>query len=234
MLLGKYGRTKIKSCLVKKVLKFRFFEEKPEPKILCLGAHPDDIEIGCGGTILRLLEEAPEAQFCWVVFSGNQKRCEEAWQSAALFLKESKSKKIHVEQFREAYFPFIGVQIKDYFEKLKTEFSPDLIFTHYSKDAHQDHRLISNLTWNTFRDHFILEYEIPKYEGDLGNPNLHVCLTETHVTQKINHICSIFQTQKEKQWFDQETFRSILRLRGVECNSPSKFAEAFYCHKIVL
>ena len=233
MLLGKYGR-KIKSCLVKKVLKFRFFEETPEPNILCLGAHPDDIEIGCGGTILRLLEEVPEAQFFWVVFSGSQNRCEEARQSVDLFLKEAKSKKIDIEQFRESYFPFIGGQIKDCFEKLKTEFAPDLIFTHYTNDAHQDHRLISNLTWNTFRDHFILEYEIPKYEGDLGSPNLHVCLSETHVTQKISHIYSIFQTQKEKQWFDPETFRSILRLRGVECNSPSRFAEAFYCHKIVV
>ena len=219
---------------MEKLLNFRFFVEKSEPKILCLGAHPDDIEIGCGGTILRLLEEAPNAQFFWVVFSGNQKRCKEAYQSADLFLKEAKLKKIAIEQFRESYFPFIGVQIKDCFERLKTELSPDLIFTHYSNDAHQDHRLISNLTWNTFRDHFILEYEIPKYDGDWGNPNLHVCLAETHVTQKINHICSIFRTQKEKPWFDQETFRSILRLRGVECNSPSRFAEAFYCHKIVL
>ena len=219
---------------MKKVLKFRLFGKNQEPKILCLGAHPDDIEIGCGGTILRLIEEAPKAQFCWVVFSGNQKRREEAFQSADFFLREAKSKKIFVEKFRESYFPFIGAQIKDYFEKLKREFSPDLIFTHYSSDAHQDHRLISDLTWNTFRDHFILEYEIPKYDGDFGNPNLHICLTESHVTQKTSHICSIFQTQKEKQWFDEETFRSILRLRGVKCNSPSRFAEAFYCPKIVL
>jgi len=219
---------------VKKVLKFSFFGKNQELKILCLGAHPDDIEIGCGGTILRLVEEAPKAQFCWVVFSGNPKRSEEACQSADFFLREAKSKKIFVEKFRESYFPFIGAQIKDFFEKLKTEFSPDLIFTHYSSDAHQDHRLISDLTWNTFRDHFILEYEIPKYDGDFGNPNLHICLTESHVTQKTSHICNIFQTQKEKQWFDEETFRSILKLRGVECNSPSRFAEAFYCPKIVL
>jgi LmbE family N-acetylglucosaminyl deacetylase len=219
---------------VKKVLRLRFFGENPEPKILCLGAHPDDIEIGCGGTVLRFVEEIPNAQFYWVVFSGNQKRREEACQSADFFLKNAKSRKIVVKQFRESYFPFIGAQIKDCFEMLKTEFSPDLIFTHYSNDAHQDHRLISNLTWNTFRDHFILEYEIPKYEGDMGNPNLHVRLTEYHATQKTSHICSIFQTQKEKPWFDEETFRSILRLRGVQCNSPSRFAEAFYCSKIVL
>jgi LmbE family N-acetylglucosaminyl deacetylase len=211
-----------------------FFGINQEPRILCLGAHPDDIEIGCGGTILRILNEVPAAQFCWVVFSGNQERREEAFQSADLFLRGVKSKKVFVEKFRESYFPFIGAQIKDWFEKLKTEFSPDLIFTHYSKDAHQDHRLISILTWNTFRDHFVLEYEVPKYDGDLGNPNLNVCLTEAHVKQKTSYICNTFQTQKEKQWFDEETFRSILRLRGVECNSPSRFAEAFYCSKIVI
>jgi LmbE family N-acetylglucosaminyl deacetylase len=215
------------------MLKFRLFSQVQDPKILCLGAHPDDIEIGCGGTILRILKEAPEAQFRWTVFSGNQKRREEANQSADILLKEVKSKKIVFEQFKESYFPFNGAQIKDTFEKIKTEFSPDLIFTHYSKDAHQDHRLISELTWNTFRDNLILEYEIPKYEGDLGNPNLHVCLSESDVETKTSHILSIFQTQKTKSWFDEETFRSILRLRGVECNSPSRFAEAFYCNKIV-
>jgi LmbE family N-acetylglucosaminyl deacetylase len=233
-LLGRYGKTKTKHCLVEKVLKPIFFGENQKPKILCLGAHPDDIEIGCGGTILRLIEEAPDARFYWIVFSGNKKRREEAGQGADFFLKEVKSKKIDVEQFRESYFPFIGGRIKNFFEKLKMEFSPDLIFTHYSNDAHQDHRLISNLTWNTFRNQLILEYEIPKYEGDLGNPNLHVCLTEFQVTQKTSHICRIFQTQKGKQWFDEETFRSILRLRGVQCNSPSGLAEAFYCNKIVL
>jgi len=216
------------------MLNVKVFGVIPEPKILCLGAHPDDIEIGCGGTILRIIKEEPEAQFRWVVFSGDKKRREEAYQGADFFLQSAKSKKIDIEHFRDSYFPFIGGRIKDFFEKLKTEFSPDLIFTHYSIDAHQDHRLISNLTWNTFRDQFILEYEIPKYEGDFGNPNLHVCLTEFQVKQKTSHICSIFQTQKEKPWFDEEVFRAILRLRGVECNSPSRFAEAFYCPKIVL
>jgi LmbE family N-acetylglucosaminyl deacetylase len=216
------------------MLNVKVFGVIPEPNILCLGAHPDDIEIGCGGTILRIIEEAPEARFLWVVFSGNQKRREEAFQGADLFLKGAKSKKTIVEDFRESYFPFIGAQIKDRFEEVKAEFSPDFIFTHYSNDAHQDHRLISNLTCNTFRDHLILEYEIPKYDGDLGNPNLHVCISKSHVAQKIENIRGIFQTQRKKQWFDEETLESILRLRGVGCNSPSKFAEAFYCSKIVL
>ncbi len=202
-------------------------------KILCLGAHPDDIEIGCGGTLLRLIEEVHKAQFCWVVFSGDEKRGKEAYESPKVFLEKVKSKKIDVQQFRDSYFPFVGADIKDYFEKLKKEFSPDIVFTHYTNDAHQDHRLISNLTWNTFRDHFILEYEVPKYDGDLGTPNLYVHLDESHVQRKINYICDVFQTQKKQQWFTKETFRSILRIRGVESNSPSKYAEAFYCRKMV-
>jgi LmbE family N-acetylglucosaminyl deacetylase len=219
----------VKKCM----LKVRFFEENQKPNILCLGAHPDDIEIGCGGTILRLTEQVPETQFCWVVFSGDEKRGKEACESAKLFLKKVKNKKIEVQDFKESYFPFVGAKIKDFFEKLKNEFSPDIVFTHYANDAHQDHRLISNLTWNTFRDHFILEYEVPKYDGDLGTPNLYVHLNESDVRRKIKHIFNIFRTQKEKQWFTEETFKSILRIRGVESNSPTKYAEAFYCRKIV-
>jgi LmbE family N-acetylglucosaminyl deacetylase len=219
--------------MLKKMLKFKFFGEQKDPKFLCLGAHHDDIEIGCGGTILRILAEIPNAQICWVVFSGNQERREEGCKSAGLFLKNAKWKKTDFKQFKESFFPFFGAQIKDSFEKLRADFSPDLIFTHYSKDAHQDHRLISNLTYNTFRDHLIFEYEIPKYDGDLGNPNLFVSLSKSEVARKIENICGIFQTQKDKQWFDEETFKAILRLRGVECNSTSKYAEAFYCTKIV-
>jgi LmbE family N-acetylglucosaminyl deacetylase len=214
------------------VLKLRFLENT-RLKVLCLGAHPDDIEIGCGGTILRLIEEIPEAPFCWVVFSGDEKRGREAHKSANLFLNGVKSKKITIKQFRESYFPFIGAQIKDYFEELKTKFFPDLIFTHYNNDAHQDHRLISNLTWNTFRDHLILEYEVPKYDGDLGTPNLYIHLDGSHVQRKISYICDVFQTQKERQWFNEETFRSLLKIRGVESNSPNRYAEAFYSRKAV-
>jgi LmbE family N-acetylglucosaminyl deacetylase len=210
----------------------RFFGESKKPKILCLGAHADDVEIGCGGTILRLISEVPEVQFYWVVFSGGSKRAKEAHQSANFFLRGAGSKVITVQDYRESYFPFFGADIKDFFEKLRKDISPDLVFTHYKNDAHQDHRLLSELTWNTFRNHFILEYEIPKYDGDLGNPNLYVYLDESVVQKKVKFICDVFQSQNEKQWFNEETFRSILRIRGVESNSPSKYAEAFYCRKI--
>jgi LmbE family N-acetylglucosaminyl deacetylase len=218
---------------MKKMLKVRFFEGIQKPNILCLGAHPDDIEIGCGGTIQRIIEEVPEVQLYWVIFSGDQKRRKEACDSANLFLKEVKTKKIGVLTFRQSYFPFVGAEIKDYFEKLKQEFSPNIIFTHYGNDAHQDHQVISALTWNTFRDHFILEYEVPKYDGDLGTPNLYVHLNKSHVERKTKYLCDVFQSQKNKQWFDEETFKSILRIRGLESNSPSKYAEAFYSRKIV-
>jgi len=215
------------------MLKLRFFEKNQKPKVLCLGAHADDIEIGCGGTILKLIEEAPESEFYWVVFSVDQKRSKEAYESANFFLRGVKSKKVDAQQFRESYFPFMGANVKDYFEKLKKEFSPDVIFTHHNLDAHQDHRLISSLTWNTFRDHFILEYEVPKYDGDLGHPNLYVHLNESHAQRKISHILNIFETQRGKTWFTEETFRSILRIRGIESNSPTKYAEAFHCRKMV-
>ena len=214
------------------MLRLKFFEHYQELKILCLGAHPDDIEIGCGGTILRLTAEIHKPQFYWLVLSGNERRSKEVYEGARVFLDTAKSK-IDVQQFRESYFPYIGADIKDYFEKLKRDFTPDLVFTHYYNDAHQDHRLVSDLTWNTFRDHLILEYEIPKYDGDLGSPNLYVHLDELHVQRKTNCIYEIFQTQKEKHWFNKETLQAILRIRGVESNSPSKYAEAFYCRKLV-
>jgi LmbE family N-acetylglucosaminyl deacetylase len=215
------------------MLGLSFLGKEQKLKILCLGAHPDDIEVGAGGTILRLTEEMAETEFRWVVFSGDAARSDEARKGADAFLKKVKMKKIDICQFRDSYFPFVGAQIKDHFGKLKTEFPPDLIFTHYRGDAHQDHRLISELTWNAFRDHFILEYEIPKYDGDFGTPNLYFHLRESFVQKKTSYLLKIFETQKQKQWFNEETFRSMMRIRGVESNSPTKYAEAFYCRKIV-
>lgn len=214
------------------MLNIQLFENNKKLKILCLGAHSDDIEIGCGGSVLRLIKEMPEAQFRWIVFSGNELRNRETLKSASSFLKKIELKKIEIHNYQESYFPFIGSKIKDSFEKLKKTFMPDLIFTHYSKDFHQDHKLISNLTWNTFRNNVILEYEIPKYDGDLGRPNFYINLDESIVNKKINLIYDTFQTQNEKKWFSKDTFRSIMRIRGVESNSPSKYAEAFHCRKL--
>lgn len=203
-------------------------------KVLCLGAHADDIEIGCGRTILKLAAAHPAAEFHWVVFSASPERANEAQQSFERFLGKTRLRKIRISNFRESFFPYSGAPIKNDFEKLNVAFSPDLIFTHHRNDRHQDHRLVSDLTWNTFRDHLILEYEIPKYDGDLGSPNLFVELDQATVRRKINYILAGFRSQKSKQWFDKETFLSALRLRGIECNARSKYAEAFHCRKILL
>jgi LmbE family N-acetylglucosaminyl deacetylase len=202
-------------------------------RILCLGAHCDDIEIGCGGTILKLLEIYRNSTVYWAVFSSNQQRAREANECAHMFLQDAKSKNIIIRNLRDGFFPFLGTTIKEYFEQLKSEFHPDIIFTHYRGDLHQDHRLVSELTWNTFRDHLILEYEIPKYDGDFGSPNFFVHLDEPAAHRKIQHIMSKFSSQLKKDWFDKETFLAMLRLRGMESRSPSKYAEAFYCRKLL-
>ncbi len=202
-------------------------------KVLCLGAHSDDIEIGCGGTILKLVENYPNIVFYWVVFSSSSAREKEAICSGNNFLAKVAEKQIIVKSFRDGFLPFMAIEVKEAFEQLKQEFNPDLILTHYRSDAHQDHRLISDLTWNTFRNHLILEYEIPKYEGDLGNPNFYVPLESSICQQKIQYLIDSFPSQKDKQWFTEETFLSILRIRGIESNAPDKYAEAFYARKIV-
>ncbi len=144
----------------------------------------------------------------------------EARTSAALFLKQAKSQKVVVKNFRDGFFPYEGAQIKEFFEEIKKEFNPDLIFTHYRTDRHQDHRTISDLTWNTWRQHLVLEYEIPKYDGDLGSPNCFVPLTQKVCSEKIKYICEVFQTQGNKAWLTPDTFQALLRLRGVECAAP--------------
>jgi len=203
-------------------------------KVLCLGAHSDDIEIGCGGTILKFAEKYKNMVFRWVVFSSDAERAAEAQKSAQKFLKGAKEKTISTEGFRDGFFPYVGADIKEYFEVMKSEFSPDVIFTHYRNDLHQDHRVISELTWNTYRDHLIVEYEIPKYDGDLGSPNVFVHLDEDICRQKIRHVLDTFRTQTYNQWFTEETFKSIMKLRGIESNSSTGYAEAFYSRKLVL
>lgn len=197
-----------------------------------MGAHSDDIEIGCGGTILKLIGQNQGIQFHWLVFSALGNRRSEAGASAREFLKQASKCKIQFGGFRESYFPSQWAAIKEYFEKLKTIFDPDLIFTHYRADRHQDHSVISDFTWNAFRDHLILEYEIPKYDGDIGQPNIFVPLDEMICNAKIEAILHSFKSQASKHWFSEETFRSMLRIRGIECASNN--AEAFYCRKIIL
>jgi LmbE family N-acetylglucosaminyl deacetylase len=201
--------------------------------VLCLGAHSDDIEIGCGGTILRLAQQYPKCIFYWVVFSAIGVRAAEAQRAAELFAGKAAIRRPVLKTFRDGFMPFAGAEIKEAFEDLKS-ISPDLTFTHYAKDAHQDHRLISELTWNTFRNHLILEYEIPKYDGDLGRPNVLIPLEPECYQTKIRYIMDSFQSQHSKPWFREETFLSLMRLRGMECNAPSGYAEAFYGRKLLL
>lgn len=202
--------------------------------VLALGAHSDDIEIGCGGAVLRLAEQYPDLRVHWVVFSASEVRAAEARKSAELFLAGVPKAEVEVLEFRTSFLPFAGAEVKDYFEELKTRISPELVLTHSRRDAHQDHRLISELTWNTFRDHFILEYEIPKYDGDMGTPNFFIPLDARHYGAKVEHLLSSFVSQGSKPWFDRETFLGLMRLRGMECNSSSGYAEAFYCYKAVM
>jgi LmbE family N-acetylglucosaminyl deacetylase len=201
--------------------------------ILCLGSHSDDIEIGCGGAALRLAEEYPDSRFHWVVFSAVGVRESEARRAAELFAG-SRLRGPLLKTFQDGFMPYVGSDVKIVFEKELKQLSPDVIFTHNAKDAHQDHRLLSELTWNTFRDHLILEYEIPKYDGDLGQPSVFVPLSQDICQKKVRYIMDAFQSQRSKPWFEESTFLSLMRLRGMECNAPSGYAEAFYCRKLVL
>jgi len=202
--------------------------------VLCLGAHCDDLEIGCGGTILTLTERDPELRFHWCVFSSDALRAAEAQRAAAAFLAAARHKTVEVLDHRGSYFPWVGAEIKDKFEALKAEVQPDLILTHYGGDLHQDHRLLAELTWNTWRDHLILEYEIPKYDGGLGSPNVFVPLSAAVRDRKIEHVLGCFPSQAARPWFTADTFAGLMRLRGVECNAPEGSAEAFYCRKLRL
>ncbi len=203
-------------------------------QVLCLGAHSDDIEIGCGGTVLRLLSEYPRCSVHWVVFSSNPEREREARSSAAEFLKEATESNLVIRDFRESYFPYIASQIKDFFETLKQSVNPDLVFSHHRQDVHQDHRLIADLCWNTFRNHLIFEYEIQKYEGDLGQPALFVPLSRKVAEQKTALLLRHFASQRSRSWFRAEVFDGLMAVRGVECNAADGRAEAFHLRKCIL
>jgi LmbE family N-acetylglucosaminyl deacetylase len=202
--------------------------------VLCLGAHADDIEIGCGGTLLKLRRLNPRLNVKFIVFSGDAGRADEARRSVEALAGNGNGVELVVQSFRDGYFPYEGARIKDYFNELGERMSPDLIFTHYRQDLHQDHRVVSDLTWNTFRDHLILEYEIAKYDGDVGTPNVFVHLDQCTCDQKIDQLHRAFSSQEAKPWFSRETFLSTLRLRGIESRSPDGYAEAFYGRKLIL
>jgi len=214
-------------------LGLEFVGDSP-PRILCLGAHADDIEIGCGGTVLELVERHPGASFSWVVLSAGGERSREAAESADHFLEGAGAKAVLLRDFRDGFFPYCGAEIKDFFEELKKGARPDLILTHHRGDLHQDHRLVSELTWNSFRDHLILEYEIPKYDGDLGAPNAFIPLAKKTCEKKASYLLEHYASQRGKGWFSEETFLAILRLRGIESRSGSGYAEGFYARKLSL
>ena len=202
--------------------------------ILCIGAHADDIEIGCGGTILKLLQTHPGSRVVWVVLTARGDRRKEAVKSAAAFLRGAASTKLVAKSFRESYLPYQGHEVKKYFDTLPHVIDPDLVFTHSRQDLHQDHRVVCELTWNTYRRHQILEYEIPKYDGDLGQPNLYVPLTDEVGREKVRLLMEGFATQRGKRWFTEDTFYGLLRIRGIESPKATRYAEAFYARKVVL
>ncbi len=202
-------------------------------RVLCIGAHCDDIEIGCGATLLRLTGERP-LDVTWLILCSTTQRAAEARLSAAAFLKKARTRTLNIETFRDGYLPAQWAQAKECIESLKAGGDPDLIFTHDLHDRHQDHRVTSELTWSTFRDHVILEYEIPKYDGLSGEPNLYISVSQAVAERKIRHLLKSYSTQRAKRWFSRETFFALMRLRGVECNAPDGLAEAFHARKLVV
>ena len=215
------------------MLPFRLESESRAPSILLIGAHSDDIEIGCGGTVLQLVRQHPQARFVWVTLSADGEREHETRAAAERLLAGARHAEIHTAAFRSSYFPHDGVALKDYFESLKV-FAPDLVLTHCRHDLHQDHRIANELTWNTFRDHAVLEYEIPKFDGDLGVPNVYVPLTRAELQRKCDVLMECFPSQRSRSWFTPDTFEALARIRGIECNAPEGVAEAFYARKMLL
>ncbi len=214
-------------------LSFRIPDGAPL-RVLALGAHADDIEIGCGGTILELAKAHPDLKIHWAVFGSNPTRAAEARACAALFLRDVHDRNVVIRAHRDGFFPAEWVAIKEEFEEIHREFEPDVVFTHYRDDRHQDHRVLSDLAWNTFRNHLILEYEVPKYDGDLSSPNFFVPLSEASSAAKVKYILESFHSQSTKHWLTEDTLTALLRLRGIESGGASRHAEAFYCRKVLL
>jgi LmbE family N-acetylglucosaminyl deacetylase len=207
---------------------------KAEPlRILCIGAHCDDVEIGCGGTLMRLASER-RIDVTVVTLCSDRTRAREARRSAKLFLAAARAHRLLVQKFRDGFLPAQWREVKECFESLKRLPAPDLIFTHERDDRHQDHRVACELTWNTFRNHMILEYEIAKFDGGLGNPNVFVPLSTQVSERKAEHLLTAYASQRSKRWFNREAFLGLMRLRGMESNAPDGLAEAFHARKVVL
>lgn len=205
-----------------------------EPSFLFLGAHCDDIEIGCGGTVIEMLKAFPKATVHWVVLSSGAQRAREARAAANVLLRGVRNARVAIKDFQDCVFPSQAVEIKAYLEELKLEVTPDVVFTHFRDDLHQDHRTVGELVWNSFRNHLVLEYEIPKFDGGLGSPSVFVPVSKSAMRRKISLLMRVFPSQLSRSWFTPETFQGLMRLRGIECNSPSGYAEAFYARKVVL
>jgi LmbE family N-acetylglucosaminyl deacetylase len=202
--------------------------------VLCIGAHSDDIEIGAGGTILSWIASGVRVEVVWCVCGANGARRAEAEASAAAFLEGAAASKIELADFEDGFFPYQGAEIKAWLKGLSTAVAPDVILTHHRSDAHQDHREVCQLTWNLFRDHLVLEYEIPKWDGDLNQPNVYVPLSAAVLERKLELLQLQFATQRSKDWFDAETFAGLARLRGMECRAPERYAEAFVLRKATI
>jgi len=197
-----------------------------------IGAHSDDIEIGAGGLLMRLVRESPGVEITYVILSGDATRHNEARNAAAAFTHGCGKLDLRLASFTDRFFPAEQTQIKKYFDQLKLNTSPQLVICHKASDKHQDHRVVNELVYNTFRAHSILEYEIPKWDGDLSTPNLYVPLSDEIATQKAELLMEHFGSQRSKHWFDLETFRGLMRIRGIECNA--KYAEGFHVRKMVV
>ena len=216
------------------MIKLDFDIDRKPLRVLCLGAHSDDLEIGCAGTLLEWLARYPAVEITWVVMSAAGGREKEARQSARTLLRGASKLNIVIREIRDGFFPAHFAEAKQVFEELKASESPDVILTHRLEDRHQDHRLVAELTWQTWRDHLILEYEIPKYEGDLGQPNLYVPVSARAGKRKVDHLMRHFGSQRSKSWFSPSTFNSLLQVRGVECRAASGLAEGFHVRKAVM
>lgn len=202
-------------------------------QIVCIGAHCDDIEIGCGGSLVALSQAYPLSHFhCWV-FSGNAARAAES-RACLTQLLDAERFTLQVFDHRDGYFPAQWAQVKERLATLSQTINADLVFTHTARESHQDHRVLAELTWNHFRRHTVLEYEIAKYEGDLGRANFYIPLSTEQFEAKLSALLSAFPSQASKGWFTRNTFEAIARLRGVESHATSGYAEAFRARKSVL